>query len=92
MQTATNFRFSVFDLIAALVYARLVRPCSKSKTYEEVIPKLFESYDFSLDQLYSGLEYVGSEYEKIIEIFNHQILQNTSRILLVPILTVRILL
>ena len=75
LQTATNFRFSVFDLIAALVYARLVRPCSKSKTYEEVIPKLFESYDFSLDQLYSGLEYVGSEYEKIIEIFNHQILQ-----------------
>lgn len=75
MQTATDFRFNVFDMLSALIYARTVRPCSKSKTYDEVIPKLFESYDFSLDQLYSGLEYIGSEYEKVIEIYNHQIAQ-----------------
>ena len=73
MQTATSFRFNVFDMMTALVYARVVHPCSKLKTYIEVIPKLFEKYDFSLDQLYSGLGYIGSEYEKIIEIFNHQV-------------------
>ena len=73
MQTATDFRFNVFDMISALVYARLVHPCSKLKTYDEVIPKLFDSRDFSLNQLYDGLEYVGCEYEKIIEIYNHQI-------------------
>lgn len=73
MQTATDFRFNVFDLISSLVYSRLVQPCSKSKTYDEVIPKLFDSYDFSLNQLYDGLEYIGCEYEKIIEIYNHQI-------------------
>ena len=75
MQTATHFRFNVFDMMSALVYARLVHPCSKSKTYDEVIPKLFDSYDFSLNQLYDGLEYIGCEYEKIIEIYNHQIQQ-----------------
>ena len=75
MQTATDFRFNVFDMMSALVYARLVQPCSKSKTYDEVIPKLFDSYDFSLNQLYDGLEYIGCEYEKIIEIYNHQIQQ-----------------
>ena len=75
MQTATDFRFNVFHMISALVYARLVHPCSKSKTYEEVIPKLFDTYDFSLNQLYAGLEYIGCEYEKIIEIYNHQIQQ-----------------
>lgn len=75
MQTATDFRFNVFDMISALVYARLVQPCSKSKTFDEVIPKLFDSYDFSLNQLYDGLEYIGCEYEKIIEIYNHQIQQ-----------------
>ena len=75
MQTAADFRFNVFDMMSALIYARTVRPCSKLKTYEEIIPKLFESYDFSLDQLYSGLEYIGSEYEKVIEIYNHQIAQ-----------------
>lgn len=75
MQTATDFRFNVYDMVSALVYARLVQPCSKSKTFEEVIPKLFGSYDFSLNQLYDGLEYIGCEYEKIIEIYNHQIQQ-----------------
>ena len=75
MQTATDFRFNVFDMMSSLVYSRLVQPCSKSKTYEEVIPKLFDSYDFSLNQLYDGLEYIGCEYEKIIEIYNHQIQQ-----------------
>lgn len=75
MQTTTDFRFNIFDMISALVYARLVYPCSKSKTYDEVIPKLFDSYDFSLNQLYDGLEYIGCEYEKIIEIYNHQIQQ-----------------
>lgn len=75
MQTATHFRFNVFDMMSALIYARTVHPCSKSRTYDEVIPKLFEKYDFSLDQLYDGLEYIGSEYEKVIEIFNHQVSQ-----------------
>ena len=75
MQTATNFRFNIFDMMSALIYARTVQPCSKSKTYDEVIPNLFENHDFSLDQLYSGLEYIGSEYEKVIEIYNHQINQ-----------------
>lgn len=73
MQTATDFRFNIFDMMSALIYARTVHPCSKSRTYEEVFPKLFENRDFSLDQLYSGLEYIGSEYEKIIEIYNHQV-------------------
>lgn len=75
MQTAVHFRFNVFDMMSALIYARAVYPCSKSRTYDEVIPKLFESYDFSLDQLYDGLAYIGSEYEKVIEIFNHQVSQ-----------------
>ena len=75
MQTATSFRFNIFDMMSALIYARAVHPCSKLKTYIEVIPKLFEKHDFSLNQIYSGLGYIGSEYEKIIEIFNHQVSQ-----------------
>ena len=73
MQTATDYRFNVFDMMSALVYSRVVRPCSKAKTYDEVLPKLFESIDFSLDQIYTGLEYLGMEYEKVIEIYNHQV-------------------
>lgn len=73
MQTATKFQFNIYSMLSALIYARAVFPCSKSKTYDEVIPRLFEPYGFSLNQLCSGLEYIGSEYEKIIEIYNHQI-------------------
>mgnify|MGYP007069968070 CR=1 FL=1 len=73
MQTATDFRFNVFDMMSSLVYSRAVHPCSKSRTYDEVLPKLFDDTTFSLSQLYSGLEYIGMEYEKIIEIYNHQI-------------------
>ncbi len=73
MQTATDYRFNVYDMMSSLVYSRVVHPCSKSKTYDEVLPKLFEESDFSLDQIYSGIEYLGMEYEKVIEIYNHQI-------------------
>ena len=73
MQTATHFRFNIFDMMSDLIYARVVHPCSKLKTYWEVIPKLFGKHAFSLDQIYSGLEYIGSEYEKVLEIFNHQV-------------------
>ena len=73
MQTATHFRFDIFDMMSDLIYARVMHPCSKLKTYWEVIPKLFGKHAFSLDQIYSGLEYIGSEYEKVIEIFNHQV-------------------
>ena len=75
LQTDTGFRFNIADLMSALIYSRMVHPCSKSKTYDEIIPRLYEKYDFSLDQLYSGIGYIGSEYEKIIEIYNHQINQ-----------------
>lgn len=73
MQTAAGFRFSVFSMMSALIYARAVCPCSKLKTFEEVLPKLFERSSFSLNQLYSGLEYIGSEYEKILEIYHCQV-------------------
>lgn len=75
MQTATDYRFNVYDMMSSLVYSRVVHPCSKSRTYDEVLPKLFESSAFSLDQIYAGLGYLGKEYEKVIEIYNHQINQ-----------------
>lgn len=73
LQLNQGYTFSIDSLISSLIYSRAVCPCSKSRTFEYVMPKLFEKYDFSLSQLYSGLEFIGSEYEKIIEIYNAQI-------------------
>lgn len=73
MQSVTEYQFNVYDLLSLLIYSRTVCPASKHKTFETVIPKLCEFGDFSLAQIYSCLEYIGSEYEKIIEIYNHQV-------------------
>ena len=73
MQSVTGLQFNLYSMLSALIYARVVEPCSKSKTFVDVLPKLFEATDFSLNQIYSGLGYMGLEYEKIIEIYNNQI-------------------
>ena len=73
MQSVREFRFSISSLMEALIYSRTVEPCSKRKTLRDVFPKLYGQYDFSYDQVLAGVSYMGQEYEKIIEIFNHQI-------------------
>ncbi|MDO4557153.1 MAG: IS1634 family transposase [Lachnospiraceae bacterium] len=73
MQSIREFRFNISKLIEALVYSRVVEPCSKRKSLNDVFPRLYGEYSFSYDQLLDGIEYIGQEYEKIIEIFNHQI-------------------
>jgi len=73
MQSSSSFQFNVYDILSSLVYARMVHPCSKLQSYESVLPCLFESVDYSLNQLYDCVEYLGLEYEKVIEIYNHHI-------------------
>jgi len=68
---STNFEFELYDVLSSLIYSRAVSPCSKRKTYYEVIPSLYQKYDFSYDQLLEGLGFLGNEYEKIIEMFNN---------------------
>ncbi len=48
-------------------------PCSKLKTYNDVFHKLYENVDISLNQVYSGIQFLGREYEKVIEILNYRV-------------------
>ncbi len=73
LQITEDFQFSIDQILSSLIYARTVMPCSKTKTFHEVLPCLFEPQNFSLSQLYKGLDFIGQEYQKIIEIYNHQI-------------------
>ncbi len=74
-QLTNDFDFSIYDVLASLIYARAVNPCSKHRTFREVIPCLLENYSFSYDQLLKGLGFLGNEYEKIVELFTAQIMQ-----------------
>ena len=73
LQYNNDFHFRLSDLLEALTYSRMVQPCSKAKTLSDIIPRLYNNYSFSYDQILEGVEHLGLEYEKVIEIFNHQI-------------------
>ena len=65
-----DFTYPISSLIEVLTYSRIVNPCSKLRTFNEVVPYLYEEYGFSLDQIYDGLNYIGGEYGKFIEAIN----------------------
>lgn len=74
-QLTNDFDFSIYDVLSALIYARAVNPCSKHRTFREVIPCLLENYSFSYDQLLKGLGFLGNEYEKLVELFTTQVME-----------------
>lgn len=70
-----DFKYDLYSVLSSLIYARSVNPCSKYRTFHEVIPYLWESHDFSYDQMMDALSFLGSNYEKFVEIFNAQTAQ-----------------
>ena len=70
---ANDFEYDLYELLSSLIYARSVNPCSKNRTFHEVLPDLYHSYDYSYDQLLDGLAFLGINYEKFIEIFTVQV-------------------
>ena len=74
-----RFQFSVFDLITQLIYARVISPCSKSKTASHVFPYMYGSSTISEDQVYDGCSFLGESYKKYIDLFNHSYEMHSKR-------------
>lgn len=72
LSSVQQYQFSVYDMMMQLIYSRAIQPCSKSKTVSSVFPLLFDYASISEDQVYDGLFFIGSFYEKYIELFNSQ--------------------
>ena len=53
-----RFQFSVYDMIAQLIFSRVICPCSKAKTVSAVFPHLYNSPPISEDQVYDGLSFI----------------------------------
>lgn len=66
-----RFQFHIYDMVAQLIFSRIIYPCSKSKTVSSVFPHLYNSSPISEDQVYDGLSFIGGSYKKYIELFNH---------------------
>ena len=60
----SDFKYDLYSVLSSLIYARSVNPCSKRRTFHEVLPYLFEPHDFSYDQMMDALSFLGANYEK----------------------------
>ena len=67
-----KYQFSLYDMICQLIYSRVIAPCSKSRTVSSVFPLLYNGVEMSEDQVYDGCFFIGSFYQKYIELFNRQ--------------------
>lgn len=70
LASVKQYQFELYDLISQLIYARVLYPCSKSKTVSTVFPRLYKSSSISEDQTYDGCNFIGNNYKKYIELFN----------------------
>ena len=67
-----DFQFDLYELLSTLIFARSVNPCSKYKTFHDVLPNLYHPTHYSYDQLLDGLAFLGANDSKIMEIFTAQ--------------------
>lgn len=74
LQTSRDFHFSVYKCMSDLIFARATFPCSKRRTVAEVLPRLWDSSEYSYPQILSCLDYLGENYSRIVELFTSQTL------------------
>ena len=72
--TSTNkCQFDFMKFFKSMIYSQICNPGSKLKSFEKVLPSLFDSINISYDQILDGVNFLGQDYEKYIEVLNHQV-------------------
>lgn len=68
----SRIRFSLSDVLFSLADARVIDPCSKWKTFAEVFPLMYEdpTKKISLSQMYSGVCFLGTAVQDVVDILN----------------------
>ena len=79
MTKSKKFQYDFPSFLKDMVYAQSICPGSKYKLYEKVIPFLYGERSYSYDQILDGIKYIGSDYQKYIELLNAHIQNNFSR-------------
>ena len=73
MGSGFKFEKSISDFIETMVFCQIVKPSSKLKNAQEIIPSLYGVNSFSEDQIYRMINFVGTNYKKYIERFNEHV-------------------
>ena len=75
----SGLSYSLYKVLSSLVYARVIDPCSKRRTVEDVLPNLFDASDVTLDHIYESLGTLGEAYEEIIDVYNNYVNEKWGR-------------
>ena len=67
-----GLQFGLGSMLRDLTVSRILHPASKIRTFQEVMPGIltFREPGFTRDQMYLGLERLGSDCEGMVEIIN----------------------
>lgn len=68
-QSIDGYQFNAYETMSAMVFARVIKPCSKRATFHDVLPLLMKDYEVSYGQMLECCSFLGSEYEKFVELF-----------------------
>lgn len=68
-----KYEKDISAFVEAMIYCQIVKPSSKLKNAQEIIPFLYGIEQFSEDQIYRMINFVGTNYKKYIQLFNHHI-------------------
>lgn len=67
----SQYEFAQF--LRSLTYAQIVDPGSKLKIHRDTIPNLYGAERYTYDQILDGINFIGSDFHKYIEVINHHI-------------------
>lgn len=65
-----KFQIPINDFVETMIFCQIVKPASKYKNANEIIPSLQNVKEISEDQIYRMINFIGSNYKKYIEVFN----------------------
>ena len=73
----SQYEFAKF--LRSLTYAQIVDPGSKLKMYRDIIPNLYGAERYTYDQILDGVNFMGGDFHKYIEVINHHISKRYER-------------
>ncbi len=74
-----NCHYVFSDFLRTLTYAQIVGPGSKKYLFDRIIPSLFGVKQYSYDQILDGVNFIGSDFHKYIEVLNLHIAKKYKR-------------
>ena len=73
----SQYDFATF--LKTLTYAQIVEPGSKPKIFRDVIPNLYGAESYTYDQILDGVNFIGRDFHKYIEVLNHFVAKRWER-------------